>query len=140
MVSATDAPAAEPVSAVEKKAEAAKPKPGAQLSALLLLLERAVKVKDTKLLVGRLLRQTAAVRKQLTPEILTAFLEDALPAGHPTRIYLLAQLSKVRSNETNHGVEERKLSWIDITDTLGVVARWAVCPIEPVLSSAIPNF
>ena len=77
------------------KEEPLKASASLQLASILVLLEKAVKVKDTKLLVGRLLRQTAAVRKQLTPDVLNTFLEEALPAHHPTRSFLLEQLTKV---------------------------------------------
>jgi hypothetical protein len=77
------------------KVEAIRPSADVQLANILVLLERAVKSKDTKLLVGRLLRQTASIRAQLQPEVLTAFLEEAFPADHPTRTFLLGQLNKV---------------------------------------------
>jgi len=72
-----------------------KPSTDVQLANILVLLERAVRSKDTKLLVGRLLRQTASIRTQLQPDVLTAFLEEAFPADHSTRTFLLAQLNKV---------------------------------------------
>lgn len=74
-----------------------KPSTDVQLANILVLLERAVRSKDTKLLVGRLLRQTASIRTQLQPDVLTAFLEEAFPADHSTRTFLLAQLNKAAS-------------------------------------------
>lgn len=59
------------------------------------LLEKAVALKDTRLLMGRLLRQTATVRKQFSAPLLQELLQDALPQGSATRTYLLDVLSKV---------------------------------------------
>lgn len=59
------------------------------------LLEKAVALKDTRLLMGRLLRQTATVRKQLDSPLLQELLQGVLPQGSATRTYLLDVLSKV---------------------------------------------
>ena len=67
----------------------------AQLRANVALLERAVEAKDTRLIVGRLLRQTAAIRRQLQPQILTSLVENILPESCPSRGLLLEQLSQV---------------------------------------------
>lgn len=59
------------------------------------LLQKSVKQKETRLLTGRLLRQTAAIRKQLTRETIMAFLTQHLPAEDASRIFLQAQLEQV---------------------------------------------
>lgn len=66
----------------------------AQLASILVLLEKAVSVKDTKLLLGRLLRQTAAIRKHLSRDLLKNFVQDALPANNSSSPFLLEELSK----------------------------------------------
>lgn len=67
-----------------------------QLRANTELLEKAVAAKETRVLSGRLLRQTAAVRRQLDEEILAVYIREALPATLPARGLLLAHLSKAR--------------------------------------------
>ena len=78
------------------KIETAETSASVQLANILVLLERSVRAKDTKVIVGRLMRQTAAVRSRLEPEVLTTFIEEALPAEHSTKTYLASQISKVR--------------------------------------------
>lgn len=51
------------------------------LQGIVALLEKSVKLKDTRLLMGRLMRQTALVRKHLTGADLTTFLKASLPEG-----------------------------------------------------------
>lgn len=70
----------------------------AQLRANITLLERAVQTKDTRLIVGRLLRQTAAIRQQLQPSILKGLVEGVLPDSCPTRSLMMEQLSQVTSH------------------------------------------
>ena len=65
------------------------------LDANLALLERAVRARDTRLLIGRLLRQTAAIRKRLSHNTLVAFVRKALPPGSSTHALLTAQLDQV---------------------------------------------
>ena len=67
----------------------------AQLRANLVLLERAVLSKDTRLIVGRLLRQTAAVRQQLKPPMLKSLISESLPETCSTRVLMLEQLNQV---------------------------------------------
>lgn len=62
------------------------------LKGIVSLLEKSVKAKDTRLLMGRLLRQTAAVHKQLTPAAIRAFLGQCLPADSESKAFLAAQL------------------------------------------------
>ena len=66
-----------------------------QLASILVLLEKSVRAKDTKMIVGRLMRQTAAIRSRLDADVLTSFIEEALPAEHSTRVFLISQVRKV---------------------------------------------
>ena len=66
-----------------------------QLDNSLKLLDRAVRIKDTRLISGRLLRQTAAIRSKLTAEILYAFIEQTLPESFSARETLLGVLQQV---------------------------------------------
>lgn len=77
--------------------EASIPRPTAsvQLANILVLIEKAVRAKDTKVLVSRLLRQTAAIRPHLQGDLLTTFIEEALPADHQTRLALTKSISQV---------------------------------------------
>lgn len=71
------------------------PSANGQLASILVLLEKSVRAKDTKMIVGRLMRQTAAIRSRLNAEVLTTFIEEALPAEHSTRVFLISQVRKV---------------------------------------------
>lgn len=93
-------PAAE---ASDSKADADKmqtdeapPKPTAQdlLANNVALLEKAVRMKDTRLVMGRVLRQTGTVRKLLQPDVLSTFVRSTLPEGNPARPMLLAAINK----------------------------------------------
>lgn len=79
----------------KEAAQPAKLTVAAQLRANVALLERAVQAKDTRLIVGRLLRQTAAIRQQLQPSTLKGLVEGLLPTSCPTRSLLLEQLGQV---------------------------------------------
>lgn len=68
----------------------------AMLTANTSLLESAVRVKETRVLAGRLMRQTTAVRKRMTADDLSAFVREVLPHGYPGSVFLLSHLSKVR--------------------------------------------
>ncbi|PNH08316.1 putative 26S proteasome non-ATPase regulatory subunit 3a [Tetrabaena socialis] len=70
----------------------------AKLKAVLALVERSVKQKDTRLLIGRLLRQTASVRKQLTPSSVKAFLQQSLPADLESRVFLSAHVEQASAS------------------------------------------
>ena len=69
-----------------------------QLAANVALLETSVRAKETRVLVGRLLRQTNAVRRQLNADNLTDFIRATLPESYPGTQVLLSHLSKVRSS------------------------------------------
>ena len=64
------------------------------LKAIVSLLESTVKTKDTRLLAGRLHRQTAAIRSQLTSEILSQFISTYLagPEATASKAFLLEQV------------------------------------------------
>lgn len=59
------------------------------------LIEKAVKTKDTRMLQGRLLRLTAAARKQLKPESLKSYLQQSLAGELESKAFLLAQVDNV---------------------------------------------
>lgn len=71
--------------------------PTDQLAANLAVLEKAVSMKETRMISGRLLRQTAAIRHQLTPQILSDFVTKALPEDATMGPILLKQLKQVQS-------------------------------------------
>lgn len=81
----------------EEEAAAAPPppKPLAVLRANQLLIEKAVAQKEARMLFGRVLRQTAGVRKRMAAADVSAFVEGALPADAPARAALLDALSQV---------------------------------------------
>jgi 26S proteasome regulatory subunit N3 len=66
-----------------------------KLSAILKLIEKAVRQKETKALFGKVLRQAQAIRKQLTGQDLRAFLKSVFPAGSPSLELLLEGAAKV---------------------------------------------
>ena len=80
------------------KQDATEPVPPLQLlQSCLSILEKAVNVKDVRLITGRLLRQTAAARQRLTADIVTTFANSALPDGAPLRGKIVASLSQVKT-------------------------------------------
>ncbi len=79
----------------EEKEQPPKLTLAAQLRANVALLERAVQAKDTRLIVGRLLRQTAAIRQQVRPQMLKSLIEGFLPTSCPTRSLMLEHLAQV---------------------------------------------
>lgn len=96
MKDADAAPSDSTAARTEKKETAEQPPSvSAQLATNVSLLESAVRAKETRVLVGRLLRQTTAVRKQLTAENLADFVKNVLPRGYPGTSLLLAHLNKV---------------------------------------------
>lgn len=67
------------------------------LRANVMVLDRAVKAKDTRLLMGRVLRQTGGIRKQLDGKILSEFVSEVLPQEAAGRTAILQALQEVRS-------------------------------------------
>ena len=94
------APSAEDPPRDESKPEAEEQQQPAsvqeQLAANLKTIEKAVRQKETRALFGRLLRQTAAVRKSLTAAHLLEFVQRALPHDSPSAATLRDSLAKVR--------------------------------------------
>lgn len=78
-----------------KDAPAAPPSVSEQLAAIAALLETSVKAKETRVIVGRLLRQTNGVRKQLSADNLADFIRSTLPDGYQGTQLLLSHLNKV---------------------------------------------
>lgn len=72
--------------------------PTDQLAANLAVLEKAVSLKETRMISGRLLRQTASIRHQLTPQILSDFVTKALPEDATMGPLLLKQLKQAASS------------------------------------------
>ena len=58
-------------------------------------------LKELRLISGRLQRQTAAVRRELTAPVLLNVVQDSLPAGTPMREQLLQHLQKVIQTMTS---------------------------------------
>lgn len=90
-----DAKPAEGSSKEEKKEE---PPPTVQelLKAIVSLIESSVKAKDTRMLAGRLLRQTATIRKMLSSAVLHEFVSKYLvdAESSTSKAFLLSQLDK----------------------------------------------
>jgi hypothetical protein len=88
--------------AEEKKETDSKPSdqnvkadPKSTLKNIVALLENSVSAKDTRLLMGRLMRQTAALRKDLSVELLTWFLKHYVDSSVASHSYLMQTLDKV---------------------------------------------
>ncbi|EIE24637.1 26S proteasome regulatory subunit [Coccomyxa subellipsoidea C-169] len=106
MKDADAAPSDSTAARTEKKETAEQPPSvSAQLATNVSLLESAVRAKETRLLVGRLLRQTTAVRKQLTAENLADFVKNVLPRGYPGTSLLLTHLNKASSAMETDGTD-----------------------------------
>lgn len=96
---------AEPASTSNAGTDAAAPEPESRLSPTdqlavnLAVLEKAVSLKETRMISGRLLRQTASIRHQLTPQILSDFVTKALPEDATMGPLLLKQLKQVQTVE-----------------------------------------
>ena len=95
-----DAPSSAPAeqNGIKKKGADETPLPPtvkAMLIANVSLLESAVRAKETRVLAGRLMRQTTAVRRRMTADDLSAFVREMLPHGYPGSVLLLSYLSKV---------------------------------------------
>lgn len=73
-------------------------KVAAQLAANAALIEKSVKLKETRMASGRLLRTTAAIRRRLTRAILQDFISKYLPEDSAMRPVLLAVLEQVTAS------------------------------------------
>lgn len=68
---------------------------GESLKSVTAVLETATKLKDTRVLAGRVMRLTAAFRKQLTGEVLRHYIEGSLAADLESKPFLLSHVEKV---------------------------------------------
>ena len=83
----------------DPKAAASPPEPPSAASLLqanVQLIGKTVQSRETRVGLGRLMRQTAAVRKRLTPDVMAAFLSSTLPPGSQTQSFLESRISRVR--------------------------------------------
>lgn len=72
---------------------------GESLKSVTAVLETATKLKDTRVLAGRVMRLTAAFRKQLTGEVLRHYIEGSLAADLESKPFLLSHVEKVSAGE-----------------------------------------
>ncbi|BDA42686.1 probable 26S proteasome non-ATPase regulatory subunit 3 [Coccomyxa sp. Obi] len=106
MKDADAAPSDSNAAGADKVEKADHPPPvSAQLAANVSLLESAVRSKETRVLAGRLLRQTTAVRKNLNAENLSDFVKSVLPRGYPGTSLLLEHLTKASSSMETDGTD-----------------------------------
>ena len=94
-VAMAEAEGAAPAKPEEQKEDKQPPSPLAVLRSGVALIKKAVEQKETRTLFGRLLRQTAAVRRRFTAADLTTFLEGALPASSPAAAQLVEAVKQV---------------------------------------------
>lgn len=66
-----------------------------RLRGLVSLISQAVKEKDTRALMGRVLRETAGIRPGFDAPLLKAFITEVLPSGVAAKGILLEKLSQV---------------------------------------------
>jgi 26S proteasome regulatory subunit N3 len=81
-----------------KDAEQQQPKPFSVkegMQGIVSLLEKSVKTKETRLLMGRLMRQTAMVRKHMTASDLARFVKTYLPEDSSSAGFLQGYLKQV---------------------------------------------
>jgi hypothetical protein len=89
----------------QQQDEGPKPYSAAEgMQAVIALLEKSVKTKETRLLMGRLLRQTAALRKAMSGSDLAGFIAAYLPPGLPSAAFLAGFVQQVCSRVCVLGV------------------------------------
>lgn len=71
---------------------------GQRLKQAVELITQAVKERDTRALVGRVLRETNALKHELTAAALVSFFKDVYPDEHKSRRLLLTHLTPVRES------------------------------------------
>lgn len=82
----------------EVKDEAPKPYSAREgMAGIVALLEKSVKTKETRLLMGRLMRQTAQLRGHMNAADLQAFITTYLPADSKSGAYLAGYIKQVRA-------------------------------------------
>ena len=80
----------------ETKDEAPKPYSAREgMQGIVSLLEKSVKTKETRLLMGRLMRQTAQLRGHMSAADLQAFITTYLPADSKSGAYLVGFIKQV---------------------------------------------
>jgi len=72
-----------------------KPNVSARLKQGVELINQAVKERDTRAIVGRVLRETNAFRHELAAESLISFFKELFPEDSHVRRFLVAHLSQV---------------------------------------------
>ncbi len=77
------------------------PSAASLLQANVQLISKTVQSRETRLGLGRLMRQTTAVRKRLTPDVMAAFLSSTLPPGNQTQSFLEPRISRVRPHPSS---------------------------------------
>jgi len=85
----------------EQQQEDAKPEDPKRFSSreamqgIITLLEKSVKTKETRLLMGRLMRQTALVRKHINAADITYFINTYLPENSSSSSFLVDYVKEV---------------------------------------------
>jgi 26S proteasome regulatory subunit N3 len=103
MVQEQAAAAAADAAAPAKDAEQQQPKPFSVregMQGIVSLLEKSVKTKETRLLMGRLMRQTAMVRKHMTASDLARFIKTYLPEDSNSAGFLQGYVKQVGAVDT----------------------------------------
>ena len=95
-----DAAAAKPDESNPQQEQEQEPKPFSVkegMQNVVSLLEKSVKTKETRILMGRLMRQTAMVRKHMTAADLCGFIRTYLPETSSSAPLLVDYLKQVCS-------------------------------------------
>mmetsp|Transcript_13646 Transcript_13646/g.23982 ORF Transcript_13646/g.23982 Transcript_13646/m.23982 type:complete len:500 (-) Transcript_13646:384-1883(-) len=81
------------------------PKPASTLKAITVLLENAVKLKESRLVSGRVMRLAASVRPHLTPSLLREYVIATLAVEVETRPFLLATIDQLSFQEESAAMQ-----------------------------------
>jgi 26S proteasome regulatory subunit N3 len=85
-----------PIPLQEVKDEPPKPYSAREgMQGIVALLEKSVKTKETRLLMGRLMRQTAQLRGHINASDLDSFISTYLPADSKSGAYLAGYIKQV---------------------------------------------
>lgn len=108
-----DITAPSPDAVSESKAESEAFVASDAINGILSLIEKSVKHKETRLLMGRLLRQTAVLRKHLDKKVLRTLVNSCVPVASPAHGYLLGAIQEEdemdEGNDTMAAVKEPSL-------------------------------
>ena len=117
-----DITAASPDAVYESKAESEVFVASDAINGILSLIEKSVKHKETRLLMGRLLRQTAVLRKNLDKKVLRTLVNSCVPVASPAHGYLLGAIQEVWfpytrlftvcSTQPEHKALGRRMRWM----------------------------